>query len=135
MRLVVKLFYIKSTTMKIQILLITLILFSCGSTKNTSDKIAKIQEDIETLLPKVQTKMDNLIQLRNGINLQGRALTTEEIQTVAKVDSLDQLFEQWKKDYEQRKVIRFTDENAHLNYFKQLKKNLEIIDSKCDETL
>ena len=119
--------------MKIQILLISLFLLSCGSTKSTSDKIAKTQEEIETLLPKVQTKMDNLIQLRNGINVQGRTLTTEEIQIVAKVDSLEQLFEQWEKDYEQRKVIRFTDENAHLNYFKQLKKNLEIIDSKCDE--
>ena len=77
--------------------------------------------------------MDNLIQIRNGINVQGKALTAEEIQTVAKIDSLDQLFEQCKKDYEQRKVIRFTDENAHLNYLKQLKKNLDIIDKKCDE--
>jgi len=119
--------------MKIQFLLISLFILSCGSTKSTSDKIAKIQEEIETLLLKVQTKIDNLIQLRNGINVQGRTLTTEEIQTVAKVDSLEQLFEQWKKDYEKRKVIRFTDENAHLNYFKQLKKNLEIINAKCDE--
>ena len=114
-------------------LLLLPFVFSCGTTKNTSDKITKTQEEIETLLPKVQTKMDNLIQLRNSINVQGRTLTTEEIQTVAKVDSLEQLFEQWKKDYEQRKVIRFTDENAHLNYFKQLKKNLEIINQKCDE--
>ena len=119
--------------MKIQILLFMFLLFSCGTTKNTSDKIAKIQENIETLLPKVQTKIDNLIQLRNNINIQGRTLTTDEIQTVAKVDSLEQLFEQWKKDYEQRKVIRFTDENAHLNYFKQLIKNLKIIHEKVDE--
>ena len=77
--------------------------------------------------------MNYLLQISNGINIQGKQLTAEEIQTVAKVDSLEQLLEQWKKDYEQRKVIRFSDEIAHLNYFKKLKKNLEIINQKVDE--
>ena len=109
------------------------LLLSCGTTKNNSDNGNTPQEDIETLLPKVQTKMDNLIQLRNGINVQGKELTVEEIETVAKVDSLEQLFEQWKKDYEKRKVIRFADETAYLNYFKKLKKSLVLINQKCDE--
>ena len=107
--------------------------FSCGTTKSTSDKIIETQDSIEILLTKVNPKIDSLIQLRNNINVQGQALTTEEIQTVAKVDSLEQLFEQWKRDYEKRKVIRFTDEIAHINYFKQLKKNLEIIHDKTNE--
>ncbi|MDV7401020.1 hypothetical protein RZS08_56910, partial [Arthrospira platensis SPKY1] len=44
------------------------------------------------LIAETAAKMDTLVQLRNRINIQGRALTTEEIE---KVEAINQLEQRW----------------------------------------
>lgn len=53
-------------------------------------QIEAVRQANTELIVEIGAKMDTLVQLRNRINIQGRALTTEEINRVETINRLEQ---------------------------------------------
>ncbi len=82
----------------------SLILFSlfiaaaCSSGKKADPQLeqaAAVHEEAMKIEEEARNKLDSLLQLRNSINVQGRALSEAEIAFVREVDGLEDRFRAW----------------------------------------
>ena len=85
--------------MKYQILvLVATLLFSCQSPPpaGNADEAAKIHLEIIAIEAALAGKVDSLIQLRNQLAIQGRALTPEEIAFNNQVTGIEASISYWR---------------------------------------
>lgn len=71
-----------------------LMLAACGSTK----KPMQLHEQALQIEKQVMPQLTELIQIKNHINVQGRALRAEEIALVKEIEAIETSYDQWKKD-------------------------------------
>ena len=81
-----------------------------------------MQNEIELLEKEITPQITDLIQIRNSINIQGRALTPDEIRQSTKIDHIENTFRVWKENYDQIKSLQFPKPEIHLRTLKQFKK-------------
>jgi hypothetical protein len=63
------------------------------------EQIRSVHHENVELEKETALKIDQLIQLRNGINIQGRALTEDEVVVVGEIDAIEQRWLDWKKSF------------------------------------
>lgn len=63
------------------------------------EQIRSVHNENVELEKETALKIDQLIQLRNGINIQGRALTEDELIVVGEIDAIEQRWLDWKKSF------------------------------------
>ena len=80
------------------LLLSTIVLLGCPpSNENTLKEATEIYNRSLEIEKEIQPKLEELIQARNSINIQGRALTAEEIQFTDEVNALAERLDSWHK--------------------------------------
>lgn len=86
--------------MKYAIPLAALFLLAVVSCKDPPiEQIRSVHNENVELEKETALKIDQLIQLRNGINIQGRALTEDELIVVGEIDAIEQRWLDWKKSF------------------------------------
>ena len=86
------------------IILLALIVFSisCGSSKHADNPLMQeafaIHQEASKVEKEIAPKMKDLIQLKNSINIVGRALTEAEIDRIQKIEKIEQSLKFWKKN-------------------------------------
>ena len=89
-----------------QIMVLTLLVCLFGSSCNTSQektllrKATKVHQESATIEADINQKLKELIQKKNSINIQGRALTTEELTFVDIIENLESTYNRWRENYE-----------------------------------
>lgn len=88
--------------MKIYFLLLTTLILSSSNTCNDQllEQIQVLHTQNTELEKETAGLIDSLVQIRNRINIQGRALTEEEIARVGKIDALEQRWQDWETDFQ-----------------------------------
>lgn len=77
-----------------------MLMISCNSTSSPDEKMkeaASIYEEALRIETKVSPLMEELIQRRNGLSVQGRALSQEEQGFIDRVYALEERFSEWKE--------------------------------------
>ncbi len=83
--------------MKYIILLSAITLLGCPpSNENALKEATEIYNRSLGIEKEIQPKLEELIQARNSINIQGRALTAEEIQFTDEVNALAERLDSWR---------------------------------------
>lgn len=76
---------------------------SCNSVSEEDQKLlkeaAEVHQKAVDIEQQVTPKLDALVQQKNQINIQGRALTTEETEFVKKVESLESSYAYWQENH------------------------------------
>lgn len=86
--------------MKHAIPLAALFLLAAVSCKDPLiEQIRSVHNENVELEKETALKIDQLIQIRNGINIQGRALTEDEVIVVGEIDAIEQRWLDWKKSF------------------------------------
>lgn len=86
--------------MKYAIPLAALLLLAAVSCKDPLiEQIRSVHDENVELEKETALKIDQLIQIRNGINIQGRALTEDELIVVGEIDAIEQRWLDWKKSF------------------------------------
>jgi hypothetical protein len=81
-------------------LLIAILFFSCSSSNEKVLKEAiEIHEQSLAIEKEISTRFEELEQAKNSINIQGRALTEEEIKFTREVDLLGLSLNYWKENH------------------------------------
>lgn len=120
-------------------LLLALVL-SCSAI-SCEDKIGQQIQAIFTknmdLEKETAVKMEELIQFRNRINVQGRALTEEEISVVEEIDAVEKRWQDWGKAFHARDLIHVEekDREAFLAEQHQLYADLKTLHSDIESML
>ncbi len=82
---------------------------ACSPHSKTHEQVVnesdKINLEIQTALDELNPKLESLIQLRNSISVQGRALSDTEIKFVDKVETIMGGFDSWKEKYFEAQVM------------------------------
>ena len=87
--------------MKNLFILITLILSTAIACNDQTLEQIQTTHTQNTELEKEMTGIiESLVQIRNHINIQGRALTEEEIALVSKIDTLEQKWLDWETAFQ-----------------------------------
>lgn len=63
------------------------------------EKILRVHTQTVSLEKETSPIMDELIQVRNRINIQGRALTEEELSLTEEINSMETRWEEWKQAF------------------------------------
>ncbi len=83
------------------VFILTVLIISCGGGDN--DKLMKEALDIHNqsmaMEKEILPKLEELDQIKNNINIQGRALTKEEIAFVRKVELLNLSLQHWQENH------------------------------------
>ncbi len=117
-----------------------LLLVACGSLRDKQliEESSIIKEQIEQSIAGIEKKIEPLTQHANGINVQGRALTTEEIAITSRISGVEESFYNWKKEYQEAlellKINAVPAENQ-LNGYKASQKQLNIIIQRIEQLL
>ncbi len=86
--------------MKHAIPLAALFLLAAVSCKDPLiEQIRSVHNENVELEKETAPKIDQIIQIRNGINIQGRALTEDEVIVVGEIDAIEQRWLDWKKSF------------------------------------
>ena len=81
-------------------ILIAILFFSCSSNNEKVLKEAvEIHEQSLAIEKEISTRFEELEQVKNSINIQGRALTEEEIKFTREVDLLGLSLNYWKENH------------------------------------
>ncbi len=89
-----------------QIMVLPLLVCLLGSSCNTSKektllrKATKIHEESASIEAGLNEKLKELVQKKNSINIQGRALTTQELTFVDIIENLESAYTDWRKNYQ-----------------------------------
>ena len=100
-----------------QIMVLTLLVCLFGSSCNTSQektllrKATKVHQESATIEADIDQKLRELIQKKNSINIQGRALTTEELTFVDIIENLESTYNDWRKNYESSASMHALSQN------------------------
>ena len=89
-------------------LLIFIFLFSsCNSSqeKTLLNKASKVHQESAQIESNLNGKLQELVQKKNSINIQGRALSTEELTFVDVIENLESSYQLWKENYQQSAVL------------------------------
>lgn len=85
------------------ILSLFIIIGSCSSNKHVNtemlDKAYNIHQEAAQIEKEIQPKVAELTNLKNSINIQGRALTEEEISKVNQIEKLEASLAYWKENH------------------------------------
>lgn len=107
---------VKKIPMKTLIFLFTSLVLSaylsCGPTFES--EIKELHANSRQAGDEVAPKLEALTQRANSINIQGRALTPEEIEFTGQVASLQETFAQWNKDMEKAEAMQPTKKRFDL---------------------
>jgi len=91
--------------MKQKNLLFVIVLFLVAACSSEDQDEAKIQQAAEihaesvALEQEIKPQLEALVQAKNNINVQGRALTAEEQSFVKKVEQLEQSYDFWEANH------------------------------------
>ncbi len=81
----------------------SLILAACSSHKHVNtellDKAYNIYQEAKKIETEIEPGLSELTNRKNNINIQGRALTQEEIETVDKIEKLEASMNFWKENH------------------------------------
>lgn len=86
----------------VPLLLCCLLGSSCSTSqeKTLLKKAMKVHEESASIEADFHLKLKELIQKKNSINIQGRALSTEELTFVDVIEKLENSYSKWKENYE-----------------------------------
>ena len=88
---------------KLIFLCLLILTANCGGTSEEDQKLleeaASIHQQAIEIEEKIKPKMEALIQRKNQINIQGRALTDAEIAFVEKVEQLQTSYDYWEENH------------------------------------
>ena len=116
--------------------LLLALLPSCNDLFSGDNKTLRIEElnkDISTTATEVEAEVATLVQVRNSINLQGRALLSEEMKQVAKIDNIEATFLLWKEGFNELDKVDFSNSSQYIMTLKKFQKNLNVIKMKIKE--
>ncbi len=106
-------------------------LLACGNIdRQFIEESNSIKAQIAEQLIGIEKDVASLRQHADGIDIQGRALTTEEIARNSRIRGVEESFHQWKSQYEKAQGLlkEFpTPAENQLNGYKAAKKELNII--------
>jgi septal ring factor EnvC (AmiA/AmiB activator) len=107
--------------------------FSCEP--SLQQQIDEIHAEARKAGGEVAPKVEELTQQANSINVQGRALTPEEIEFTGQVASLQETFAQWNQDMEKAEGMepgreRFDLEKKLLDAINEFRKQVESLAPK-----
>lgn len=77
-------------------------------------------------------KVDALLQIRNNINVQGRALTEEEISLVEEIGAMEQRWLDWQKAFHARDLVQVEKKDRKAFLQEQHDMNATIMALKSD---
>lgn len=88
--------------------MVCLILCSCSSNqeKTLLKKASKVHLESASIESDLHEKLNTLIQKKNSINIQGRALSSKELEFVDQIEQLEMTYLKWKDRFQ-------TSENQH----------------------
>ena len=80
---------------------------SCHGTQEKAlmKKANQLHEEAASIEADLNDKLRELIQKKNSINIQGRALTQEELAFVDVIENLESNYHQWKEMYQQSAAL------------------------------
>lgn len=101
------------------------------------EQIRSVHNENVELEKETALKIDQLIQLRNGINIQGRALTEDELIVVGEIDAIEQRWLDWKKSFRplDPETTPKTSREAVLKEQQELLQNLQKLDADAAQML
>lgn len=81
--------------------------------------------------------IDNLVQIRNNINIQGRALTEEEISLVDEITSIEQQWLDWVKAFHAKDLVQVEkkDRESFLQLQYELNAQITTLKSTAEDML
>ncbi|MBK7870010.1 MAG: hypothetical protein IPJ74_04605 [Saprospiraceae bacterium] len=84
--------------MRYSFVIILTILMACGTSRKALEA-EELQEQILIIQKVIKPDFEQLIQIKNSINVQGRALTSKEIDFVKQVEAIESSYVFWKEKY------------------------------------
>lgn len=101
------------------------------------EQIRSVHNENVELEKETALKIDQLIQIRNGINIQGRALTEDEVTVVGEIDAIEQRWLDWKKSFRplDPETTPKTSREALLKEQQALLQNLQQLDAEAAQML
>lgn len=111
----------------VYIFAVMLIWVSCGSVKEQkrTEQSEDLRNEINALLPDLEQKLTTLRSHANSINIQGRGLTTMEIEQTAAISGLLQTYADWKSQYDQVQFILETNQAEADNLYRGYQRSLK----------
>jgi len=81
--------------------------------------------------------IDNLVQIRNNISIQGRGLTEEEISLVEEITSIEQRWLDWEKAFHAKDLVQVEpdDREAFLRQQHELNAQITALKSIAEDML
>lgn len=74
----------------------------CAGSKNTDNPLMQkafaIHQEASKIEKEIAPKLEDLIQVKNGTNIAGRALTEAEIERVEKIERIEQSLKFWREN-------------------------------------
>ncbi len=109
--------------------LLSLLLSQCRlpTSSDTLLELESLSESLVNLQENTQAALAALNQQANSINIQGRALTQEELKTVSRITAFQQQFTAWKEKHNAAKLIiqnTQPDPDKQLKVLQQLQKEI-----------
>lgn len=101
------------------------------------EQIRSVHNENVELEKETALKIDQLVQIRNGINIQGRALTEDEVIVVGEIDAIEQRWLDWKKSFRplDPETTPKTSREALLKEQQALLQNLQQLDAEAAQML
>lgn len=117
-----------------------LLLVACGSLrdKQLMEESSTIKEQIKQEIIEIEKKLVPLTNHANGINIQGRELTTKEIAITSRISGVEESFYSWKDEYQEvQRLLKSTPVSAEnqLNGYLASQKQLNIITQRIEQLL
>ena len=91
---------------------------SCNSVqeKTLLKKASKIHQESVQIESTLNKKLKELVEKKNSINIQGRALSTEELTFVDIIEQLELTYQSWKENFQNSAALyNFTDGHSSAN--------------------
>ena len=100
--------------MKTTLVFLIIASFLLGCEAQLESGIAQMHKESRQTGEEVTPLLEQLVQTKASINIQGRALTQEEIAFTQNVDKLEATFAQWDKDMEKAEGMKMDKERLGL---------------------
>lgn len=116
----------------------SLILVGCHlpTAPGTLQELNTISDSLKIVSNQVEQSVELLTQQANAINIQGRTLTTQELETTSRISAFQQQFASWQEKYEAAQlVIQNTqpDPKNQLNVLKRLQKEVITLQQRIED--
>ena len=117
-----------------------LLFLSCGGIRDKQmlEESDMIKQEIQQSLTLIKQQLPLLTQHANSINIQGRALTTEEIAITARISGVQESLDAWQQQYQKAQELlqhRTVLPENQLNGYKAFKKELRLILQRLEKLL